>query len=36
MFRYPEIDPDVLNPKEVYEVKLLMAYFLKQTDIPCT
>ncbi len=36
MFRYPEIDPDVLNPKEVFEVKLLMAYFLKQTDIPCT
>ncbi len=36
MYRYPEIDPDVLNPKEVYEVKLLMAYFLNQTDIPCT
>lgn len=36
MFRYPDIDPDVLNPQEVYEVKLLMAYFLKQTDRACT
>ena len=35
-FQYPDINPDVLNPREVYEVKLLMAYFLNQTDRPCT
>ncbi len=36
MFRYPEIKPEVFNPRELYEVKLLMAYFLKQTGKPCT
>ena len=36
MFRYPEIKPEVFNPREVYEVKLLMAYFLNQTGKPCT
>ncbi len=36
MFRYPDIKPEVFNPREVYEVKLLMAYFLNQTGKPCT
>lgn len=36
MFAYPDINPDVLNPREVYEVKLLLAYFLNQIDMPCT
>ncbi|MGN0634184.1 MAG: DUF4364 family protein [Oscillospiraceae bacterium] len=36
MFAYPDINPDVFNPKEVYEVKLLLAYFLNQIDMPCT
>lgn len=36
MFRYPNIEPDVFNPREVYEVKLLIAYFLNQIDRPCT
>ena len=36
MFRYPNIKPEVFNPREVYEVKLLMAYFLRQIDRPCT
>lgn len=36
MYAYPEINPEVLNPKEVYEVKLLLAYFLNQTEMPCT
>lgn len=36
MFAYPDINPDVLNPKEVYEVKLLLAYFLNQIEMPCT
>lgn len=36
MFRYPEIRPEDLGPREVYEVKLLMAYFLNQFGKPCT
>ena len=36
MFRYPNIKPEVFNPREVYEVKLLMAYFLRQIDRACT
>ncbi|MCR5121388.1 MAG: DUF4364 family protein [Ruminococcus sp.] len=36
MFRYPDIKPEVFNPREVYEVKLLMTYFLNQTGKPCT
>lgn len=36
MYQYPDINPDVLNPREVYEVKLLLAYFLNQTEQDCT
>ncbi|SDA14155.1 protein of unknown function [Ruminococcus sp. YE71] len=36
MFAYPKINPDVLNPREVYEVKLLMAYFMNHADRDCT
>lgn len=36
MFAYPDINPEVFNPKEVYEAKLLIAYFLNQIDHPCT
>lgn len=36
MYAYPDINPSVLNPQEVYEVKLLLAYFLCQIDKPCT
>ncbi|MCD8094931.1 MAG: DUF4364 family protein [Ruminococcus sp.] len=36
MYAYPDINPKALNPREVYEVKLLLAYFLNQIDVPCT
>lgn len=36
MFRYPNINPEVFNPREVYEVKLLMAHFLRQIEKPCS
>lgn len=36
MFAYPNIKPEVFNPREVYEVKLLLAYFLNQIGRGCT
>lgn len=36
MFRYPDVNPGVLNPREVYEVKILLAYFLYRIDRACT
>lgn len=36
MYTYPEVNSDALNPKEVYEVKILLAYFLSQTEVLCT
>ncbi len=36
MFAYPKINPDVFNPQEVYEVKLLLAYFLHHAEQDCT
>ncbi len=36
MYQYPKINPDVFNPQEVYEVKLLLAYFLNRTSQNCT
>ncbi len=36
MFAYPNIKPDVFNPREVYEAKLLIAHFLNRIDRLCT
>jgi hypothetical protein len=36
MYAYPNIKPEVFNPREVYEVKLLLAYFMNQIERDCT